>query len=154
MVQASSEPGDLSNLVEVLSERLATLEKRLGDLDAKAEIVRAASRSWRVHGQLRDQLVLVSDAGDVGKIPVGIARVIVSGRVLDLDLREDGDHVELLDASDHVVARLWRAAYLALPKTLAVWASSSPTAQRSIRTCVSQSQSQQVETTTTNSPRS
>jgi hypothetical protein len=111
----------VARVVEDLAKRLAAIEEHAEEIEARAELVRAASRVWRVHGQLRDRLVLVSDAGDVAEIPVAVAHAMAAGRPLDLALREDGDHVELVDGHGGVAARVTRAAYLALPKALACW---------------------------------
>ncbi len=135
-----------------LERRVAEFEARLDAAERKAETIAAAQRTWRVVTQARGDLVLASDAGDLGRVPVAVARVLAAGRALDVSVEEEEAGVKLVDPRGRVVARLSRAAFLALPKAVNSWARESqsrgnpagladrrspPTTTRSPQECVS-----------------
>lgn len=107
---------------DTLRARVDALEARLAEAERRAGTIAAVQRTWRVVMQARGDLVVATDAGDLARVPVAVARVIAAGRALDVSVEEDGDDVLLVDPRGRVVARLSRAAFLVLPKALAAWA--------------------------------
>lgn len=113
----------LAQAVTALADRVEVLERRVTEAEQRAGVMDAASRSWRVLAQVRDRLLIGTDAGDLAQIPVTVARVLADGRPLDLDAREAGADVELLDRSGRVTTRLSKAALLGVGKALQSWQS-------------------------------
>lgn len=108
----------LRDSIDILTARVAAVEQR-------ADALAAAGRAWRVVAQIGGELLLGTDAGDLARVPVDLARVLAAGRALDVTVRDVGNFVELVDRRDVVVARLTRAALLALPRALQGWARDS-----------------------------
>jgi len=109
-------PGSLG----ALEARVAALEARHDELTRRSELVASAGRQWRPVLAARGQLVVASDAGEVGHVPLAIVRTLLQGRPLDVDVRDAGvEHVELVDRRGAVVATLTRATLVALPRIAA-----------------------------------
>ncbi len=106
--------------VGALEARVAALEARQDEIARVAEIVASAGRTWKPVLAARGQLVVASDAGEVGHVPLAIVRTLLQGRPLDVDVRDAGvEHVELVDRRGAVVAKLTRATLVALPRIAA-----------------------------------
>lgn len=125
MIDMSAQPRPIVDDTRTLASRVAELETRLAEAERRAETIAAVQRVWRVVMQARGDLVLATDAGDLARVPIAVARVIAAGRALDVAVDEDGDDVLLVAPGGDTVARLSRAAFLALPKALSAWARES-----------------------------
>jgi hypothetical protein len=115
----------LAQAVTSLADRVERLEKARAESERTNEVLQAAQRSWRVLAQVRDRLLIGTEAGDLAQIPVAVAKVLAAGRPLDLDAREAGADVELLDRDGRVAACLSKAALLGVGKALQSWLSQS-----------------------------
>lgn len=113
---APAAPGSLG----ALEARVAALEARQDEIVRRSELVASAGRQWRPVLAARGQLVVASDAGEVGHVPLAIVRTLLQGRPLDIEVRDAGvEHVELVDRHGAVVAKLTRATLVALPRIAA-----------------------------------
>ena len=108
----------LAQAVEAMGERLAALEAARADLERRAEVVGAASKAWKPLMRIQGDLLLSSEAGTTCRVPLSVCRTLAAGKALDLDVRESGADVELVDHAGRVVASLPRVALLALPRLL------------------------------------
>lgn len=102
-----------------LSARVSALEARSSEIDRRHEVVVAAQRTWKAHTVARGSLVLCSDAGDVARVPVWIVAAMHAGQPLDVDVLDDQGDVVLVGVDGREVARVPRAAWVALPRIVA-----------------------------------